>query len=152
MADAFSPDETDSKILNIIGEHAKLSYRKIAARTGVSTATVLHRVRAMEKAGVIRGYHTSIDYEKLGYEFTVIVDIRIAKGMLAETEKKIASLPNVYALYDITGSFDTMMLAKFQSRRELDTFLKAVQRLEFIERTETKIILSTVKEEHIKVK
>lgn len=145
-------DETDSKILNIIREQAKLSYRKISQRIGVSTATVMNRVRAMEKSGVIRGYHASIDYDELGYEFTAITELMVSTGKFSEMERKISVHPNVYAVYSVTGTFDMMILSKFRTRKELDKFLKTFHGMPSIERTETKIILATYKEEHIKVK
>ena len=59
--------------------------------------------------------------------------------------------PNVFAVYDITGSSDVIILAKFKNRRAIDLFLKKIQTIEYIERTETNLILNTIKEENINV-
>lgn len=144
-------DELDLKILNLLADSGRFSYRKIAKRLSVSTATVMSRVNKMEKDGVIRKYAAVLDREKLGYEFSVIVDVRVSKGKLAEVEKKIALHPNVQAVFDVTGQFDTMILASFKKRDDLDHFLKKLQAYDFVERTETKLILNTVKEENIKI-
>ncbi len=80
-----------------------------------------------------------------------MIEIRISKGKLFDVEKKIASNPNVFAIYDVTGSFDAVVLARFRTRRQMDNFLKRLQTYEFVERTETKLILNTIKEEFIKV-
>ncbi len=144
-------DELDNRILNIIMENSKLSYRKIAARTGVSVATIMHRVNALEKSGVIRKYSASLDHEKLGYDVSVIVEMKISRGKLIEVEKKIATHPSVSSVFDVTGQADSIIIASFKTRKELDTFLKKIQTYEFVERVETKLILNTVKDDHIKV-
>ena len=52
----------------------------------------------------------------------------------------------MFAIYDITGTFDAVILARFKSTRQMDAFLKKIQSYEFVERTETKLILKTIKE------
>ena len=142
-------EETDKKILNIIVENSRLSLRQIAKKAGVSVATVMHHLRYLEKEGIIRKYTTKLDYEKMGYDVEVMIEIRISKGKLFDVEKKIAMHPNVFAVYDTTGSFDAVVLARFPSRRKMDNFLKKIQTYDFVERTETRLILKTMKEENI---
>ncbi|MEM0320031.1 MAG: AsnC family transcriptional regulator, partial [Candidatus Nezhaarchaeales archaeon] len=59
-------DEIDKAILRELVNDARLSFREIARRIGVSTATVASRVKRMEEEGVIKGYTTIVDVEKLG--------------------------------------------------------------------------------------
>jgi DNA-binding Lrp family transcriptional regulator len=144
-------DETDKKILNVLVDHSRLSLRKIAKKASVSVATVMNHIKNLEKEGVIRKYTTKLDYEKIGYDIIVMVEIRVSRGKLFEVEKKIANHSNVFAVYDITGPFDSLVLARFHTRRQLDNFIKKLQTYEFVERTETKLILNTIKEENIGV-
>ena len=142
-------ENTDKKILNIIVENSRLSLRQIAKKANVSAATVMHHIKKLEKDGVIKKYTAKLDYEKAGYDVDVMIEIRISKGKLFEVERKIASHPNVFAVYDITGAFDSLVLARFPTRRQMDNFLKKLQTYEFVERTETRLILRTMKEENI---
>ena len=142
-------EETDKKILNIIVENSRLSLRQIAQKAGVSVATVMHHIKALEKEGIIRKYTAKLDYEKMGYDVEVMIEIRVSKGRLLDVEKKIAMDPNVFAVYDVTGAFDALVLARFPTRRKMDNFLKRIQTYEFVERTETRLILRTMKEENI---
>jgi len=144
-------EQTDKKILNILVENSRLSLRQIAKKADVSVATVMHHIKKLEQEKIIMGYTTKIDYEKIGYDIEVVIEIRISKGKLLDVEKKIASHPNVFAIYDITGTFDAMVLARFPTRRQMDTFLKKIQTYEFVERTETKLILKTMKEQSIQL-
>src|SRR3989338_10121744 len=139
-------EETDKKILNIILENSRLSLRKIAKKAGVSVATVMHHINKLEDEKIIKKYTARLDYEKLGFDVGVFIEIRISKGRLFDVEKKIASHPNVLAIYDITGPFDAVIFARFPSTRQMDGFLKKIQTYEFVERTETKLILNTIKE------
>ena len=105
----------------------------------------------LEKEKVIEKYTAKLDYEKIGYDVEVMIELRISKGRLFEVEKKIAAHPNVFAIYDVTGAYDAVILARFPTRRQMDNFLKKIQTYEFVERTETKLILNTIKEENIGV-
>jgi Lrp/AsnC family transcriptional regulator, regulator for asnA, asnC and gidA len=144
-------EDADKKILNVLVENSRLSYRQIAKKVGVSVATVMHHVKRLEKEKIIKGYTLSLDYDKLGFDVQVIVDLRISKGKLYQVENKIAIHPNVFAIYDNTGPFDATIVAKFKSRKAMDNFLKEIQSFDFVERTETKLILSTIKEKDMKV-
>ena len=141
----------DQKILNLLLENSRQSFREIAKKAGVSVVTVINRVKELEKDKVIKAYTAELDYEKLSYDVQAIIQLRIAKGKLFEVEKRIATEPNVFAVYDTTGDFDALVIAKFKSRKSLDTFLKKIQRYDFVQRTETKLILNTIKEKNIKV-
>ena len=142
-------DGTDKKILNTLNENSRLSLRQIAGKVSVSVATVMHRLNRLEKESVLKKYTAKVDYEKIGYDTEVAIEIRISKGRLLDVEKKIATHPNVFAVYDVTGAFDAIILARFRTTRQMDNFLKKIQTYEFVERTETKLILKTIKEESI---
>ena len=144
-------DQIDTKILNVLLENSNLSYRKIASFVGVSGVTVLKRMKELEKEKVIKNHTINLDYEKLGYDVSAIINMRITHGMFKEAEKKLSKEPNVFAIYDITGDFDAMMIAKFKNRKSLNAFLKKIQEYDFIKKTETSLILNTIKEENIRI-
>jgi DNA-binding Lrp family transcriptional regulator len=148
---AVEIDDVDKKIINNLIDDARLSYRKLSSKVGVAVATVMHRVNKLEKAGVIVKYTIGVKYSLIGYDMQIIMDVRIAKGRLSEVEDKIAKHPNVFAVYDNTGPFDATIIAKFKDRRSADAFIKKVQTYDFVERTETKLLLSTVTEHMIKL-
>ena len=140
-------DEVDRKILNELLRDCRRSYRSISRRAGISVGTVLSRIRRLEKAGVIRGYSALLDHEKLGYQLTVLAEITVSKGKLLEMEEAIGRLPNTCAVYDVTGSTDAVVLAKFRSREELSKFTKSLLSMPFVDRSNTHVVLTTVKED-----
>lgn len=143
----MSIDNLDRKILKELVSNSRSSFRQIARRCKVSIATVSSRVKKLEKTGIIKGYTIMLDHEKLGYELTAITEITVSKGKLLEVEKEISHMPNVCGVYDVTGLTDTIVLAKFKNRKELSRFCKSLLAMEFIERTNTHIVLNTVKED-----
>jgi DNA-binding Lrp family transcriptional regulator len=140
-------DETDVKILKVLIADARLSSRQIARQCGVSIGTVLSRVKKMESEGVIRGYAALLDHEKLGYELTVVTEITVSKGRLLDTEDAIARMSNVCCVYDLTGLTDAAIIAKFKNREDLSKFTKHLLSLPYVERTNTHVVLTTVKED-----
>jgi DNA-binding Lrp family transcriptional regulator len=101
----------------------------------------------MEKEGIISGYSALLDHEKLGYELTVVCEVTVSKGRLLEMENEIARLPNVCCVYDVTGLIDAVVIAKFKSRDDLSKFTKRLLALPYVERTNTHVVLTTIKED-----
>ena len=143
----MSLDETDVKVLKALTLDARLSSRQIAKQCGVSIGTVLSRIKKMEKKGIIKGYSALLEHEKLGYELTVVSEITVSKGRLLEMENEIARLPNVCCVYDVTGLIDAIIVAKFKNREELGKFTKRLLAMPYVERTNTHIVLTTIKED-----
>lgn len=85
--------------------------------------------------------------EKLGYDLTAIIDITATKGKIVDLEQEIAKFPNVCAVYDTAGLTDMTIIAKFKSRGELSNFVKKDLALPYVERTNTHVVLITVKED-----
>lgn len=140
-------DELDRKILAELLKDSRTSSREIAKKLGTSAGTVLARIRRMEEEGVIKGYSAILDYEKLGYQLTAVTEIIVSRGKLLEVDKEVAKLPWTCAVYDVTGETDAIVVAKFRGRKELSDFTKALLSLPFVERTNTHVVLTTIKED-----
>jgi DNA-binding Lrp family transcriptional regulator len=140
-------DEVDRKILRELTKDCRMSYRKIAKRANVAVGTVLARIRRLEEEDVIKGYAAIVDHEKVGYQLTGIAEITVLKGRLLEMEQAISKLPNTCAVYDVTGLADAIVIAKFRSREEMSKFAKTILSMPFVDRTNTHVVLTTIKED-----
>jgi len=140
-------DDIDRELLKELLADSKRSYRELAKAIGVSAATVINHVQRLESAGVIKDYTIGLDHERLGYELTVITEIIVSKGKLLETEEEISKIPNTCAVYDITGQTDAMVVVKFKSRSNLSDFTKKLLAMPHVERTNTHVVLTTMKED-----
>lgn len=143
----FMLDDIDRKILRELLKGSNRSQRELAKAIGVSTATVINHVQRLESAGVVRNYTVLLDHERLGYELTVITEITVSKGKLLEVEEEIPKISNVCAVYDVTGLTDAMVVAKFKSRGNLSDFTKKLLAMPNVERTNTHMVLTTIKED-----
>ena len=68
-------DSIDEKILKNLMMDARQSARQLALKLGMSTVTVLTRIKKLEKEKIIKGYTAIIDHEKIGYSLTAIIEI-----------------------------------------------------------------------------
>ena len=144
-------DDIDRRILAVLLVDARTSMRSIAEEVGVALGTVSNRVKRMEEMGVIQGYGVLIDAEKVGWTMTVLCGLRIEKGRLMEVQRRIAEDSRVFGIYDVTGEFDSMVLARVRDRAHLDDLSKTVLSSEGIIRTVTHVVLNTVKQNGVQL-
>jgi DNA-binding Lrp family transcriptional regulator len=140
-------DELDRKIVRALNVNARRSFREIAKEVGTSATSVIHAVKKLEAAGALKGYVPVVDPEYFGFGLAAIVAVRISKGKLIETQRKIARDPHVAAVYDVTGDWDSFILGRFSGREDLNGFIKGLLALPHVDRSVTHIVLNVVKEE-----
>ena len=140
-------DELDWRILIELARDSRQSLRSLAKKLKVSISTISSRVRRLEKCGIIKGYTVVVDYEKLGLDLTAIIEITISRGQLLAVEREIAAMPGVFAVYDVTGLTDAIAIARVRNRKELNDLVKGILSMEYVERTNTRVVLNTVKED-----
>ncbi len=141
-------DNTDVQILKALQQNSRKSFRDIARELHLSLNTISTRIRRMEGEGLILGYSAIVDSTRAGFDMTAIIGIQISKGKLIEVQKRIANDRHVSAVYDVTGEWDSIVIARFANRTELNSFIKKMLTTEFIERTQTQVVLNTVKEDY----
>ena len=98
---------------------------------------------------IIEKFIPVINYSKLGFDLIAVIGITAKGGKVIEVEKLLAELPNVTAVYDVTGEFDVIAVSKFRDRDSLNEFVKDIGKLEFVEKTYTMLVLNVVKETHM---
>jgi len=143
----MSMDDKDMQILKYLLTDARQSARQLSQRLGVSTVTMISRIKKLEEKKIIHGYSARLNHELLGYDITAIIEIKTTQGKMVEIEHEIAKHDNVIAVYDITGDADTVVIAKFKNRKSLSLFVKSLSAIPNVENTITHIVLNTIKED-----
>lgn len=106
-------DDYDGKILNLLQENSALSQQAIAERVHLSPSAVNRRIAALEKRGVITGYHARVDGKAMGKALTVIAEVRLDSERSAELDAakaRFAACAQVQQVYYVTGEFDFLLV------------------------------------------
>jgi DNA-binding Lrp family transcriptional regulator len=138
----------DIEILKQLSSDSRISLRQLAKELGnKSPVTIKNHIEGLEEREIIKNYGAQIDFEKIGYDIIALIELTISKGKMLEVEEDIAQNPNIFAVYDITGEYDALILARFQNREDLSKMIKKIHTSPYVERTNTHIVLNVIKEE-----
>lgn len=130
------------KILEALQQNARLSFAELGRKVGLSTPAAAERVRRLEEAGIITGYHVGLDMSKLGLPIRVVVHLTIHGGDLqvSRTISAIREFPEISRCHRITGAESFVIEADLVSIRHLEAFL---DRLSALGATSTSTVLSS---------
>jgi Lrp/AsnC family transcriptional regulator for asnA, asnC and gidA len=142
-------DEIDLKILRMLQENARTPFSKIASSIGVSEATVHLRVQKLRRLGVIKGFRAVIDPAKVGKGLTAIILLKADPLKFKEVLKKVASIDDVYEVYDVTGEYYAVLKIRTSSRESLAKIIDKIGEIEGVTSTQTMVVLRTIKEEDV---
>jgi DNA-binding Lrp family transcriptional regulator len=140
-------DAMDKKLVRALNANARKSFREMAKELGTSTTAVIRGIKKLEAARAVTGYIPVVDPASFGFDLTVVILLTINQGRLLETQRKIAQDSHVASVLDITGEWDSLVIARFQGREDLNAFLKKINAMSNVSRTMTNIVLNTIKDE-----
>jgi len=112
MAKKIKLDSVDRKILADLQDNGRMTNVELAARAGISAPPCLRRVRALEDAGVIRGYHADIDGDALGYTVMIFAFVGLtsqAETDLQDFEKMVGDWDMVRECHMLMGETDFLL-------------------------------------------
>ena len=139
------------KILTYIEKNSRVSLKDLAILLGTDEVTVANEIAAMEKEDIICGYHTLIDWDKVGIEkVTAMIEVRVTpqRGMgFDNIAERIYNYPEVNSVYLISGGFDLMVTLEGKTLREVSSFVtNKLSTLDQILSTKTNFILKKYKD------
>ncbi|WP_455367490.1 Lrp/AsnC family transcriptional regulator [[Eubacterium] cellulosolvens] len=139
-------DETDKTIINMLQEDARRSFKDMAKKVGVSEATVFVRVKKLVKAGIIKSFHAIIDPAMVGRGTLAFILLRANPAEYAEALKKLALMPDIYEIYDVTGPNYAILKVRIESPQRLAELIDRIGVIKGVISTETAMVLRTMKE------
>ena len=139
------------KILTFIEKNSRIDLKELAIMLGVDEAAVANELEAMEQENIICGYHTLIDWDKVGIEkVTAMIEVRVTpqRGMgFDNIAERIYNYPEVNSVYLISGGFDLMVTLEGKTLREVSSFVtNKLSTLDQILSTKTNFILKKYKD------
>lgn len=117
-------DSTDWAILRELQENARISYAELGRRVGLTSPAVQERVRRLEDAGIIQGYHATVNPEKLGLPIQVLIRL---EGECRNKEQAVAELrqiPQIIHAYHVLGDDCFVLVAVLPTMASLNPLLK----------------------------
>ncbi|MFB6111474.1 MAG: Lrp/AsnC family transcriptional regulator [Halobacteriaceae archaeon] len=137
-------DETDREILRHLQRDARTPFSEIAREIDMASATVHERVKRMEEAGVIKGYHADIDPAAIGLEISAVVGLRVKQGHETETLQRLEEIDGVQEVLLTTGEWDVIARVHAANTAELrDLMFETVADMEGFARSQTMVVLGT---------
>lgn len=98
-------DETGWRLLEELQQNARLSYTELGQRVGLSLPAVTERVRKMEEAGIISGYHAEVNLTRLGLPMLAIIRLGSFVGQSCNhVATQVSEIPEVLECYKVTGT------------------------------------------------
>ena len=141
-------DKLDRSILECLVENARVNATAIGDRIGLSTSSVIERIRRMERSGLIRRYTTVVDLEALGRTITAYISVRLEHPKYSEGfEEMILQHPDIAECHYIAGDVDYLLKIVTASSKTLEKLLAYIKGIEGASWTRTMLVLSTVKNE-----
>lgn len=136
-------DSLDKQILAILMHNAKKAYTDIAKQLYVSGGTIHVRMKKLEDAGIVKGYHLSVDPSKLGYDICAFLGIYLDKSSLYDdVAMELEKIPEIVAAHYTTGLYNIFAKIVCKDTNHLrDVLHDKIQKIPGIQRTETFISL-----------
>ncbi len=122
-------DQTDHNLLDIVQEDARLSFREIARRAGLSTPTVAERIRKMEAAGIIAGYTAQVDRPALGREIQAFLRVSASDQDFRRVTGLCASLDDILECHHVTGEDSFLVRVAVGSIPELEDLISRFRKI-----------------------
>jgi Lrp/AsnC family leucine-responsive transcriptional regulator len=116
-------DETGWELLCALQENARSSYADLGRRVGLTPPAVADRIRRFEAAGIISGYHATVDPTKLGLGLTAIMRFKSAGAPYDRIVSLIRSCPEIIECHDVTGDDCMIMTAAVSSVEHLQDLI-----------------------------
>ena len=134
-------DKIDRKIINSLQKNARASLKDLSKECFISSPAIAARISKLEKAGIINGYHSSINMEKIGFHVRAFIQVQLEPRQKKDIYPYVQSIPNVVECNCVTGDYSEIMEVVFPSTTDLDDFINTIQQR--FGKTSTQIVFST---------
>ncbi|MBD3256689.1 MAG: winged helix-turn-helix transcriptional regulator [Candidatus Lokiarchaeota archaeon] len=116
-------DENDKRILNILQEDVKVSYKEIADKLGLAASTIHARVKKMEKNGVIKNCSAIIDFKKVGYNTIAWIGLSVDPTKMNEVAEQLSNFEEIQVVAVSTGDHDVVAQIIAEDDKKLWKFI-----------------------------
>ena len=136
-------DAKDWQLLEALQRDARLGYAELGRKVRLSAPAVAERVKRLEEAGVITGYHAVINPKRLGYGIDAMIRLRCDGGICARIGKIVENVPEVLDCRRLAGEDSALLRVVAMSISHLEAVLDRLLKMHSSISTTTLIVLQT---------
>lgn len=133
----------DQQLLALLRDNARMPISELARKLNVSRTAAQARLQRLEREGTIKGYTTRLSDNYLQNSIKAMIMIKVPPNKRVSIERAMNHIPELTALYSISGAFDMTAVIMAPSVPELDQVIDQIGVLEGVEETQSSVILAT---------
>ncbi len=135
-------EHLDAELINALLADGRASLRSLAEELDVSVTTVSNHLSDLEEDGVIRGYAPVVGYEEVGYDVTAIIQLKVEGDALPDITDRLEDRKQVVSVYEVTGDYDIIAVAKFEDTDDMNDEIKTVLTDPDVNESNTSVVLN----------
>jgi DNA-binding Lrp family transcriptional regulator len=139
-------ENLDAKLINALLGDGRASLRSLAEELDVSVTTVSNHLRDLEEQGVIEGYTPRVNYGKLGYDVTAILQLKVEGSALPDVTDRLQEQKQMVSVYEVTGDYDVIAVGKFEDTDGMNEQIKTLLTDADIRESNTSVVLNAAVE------
>jgi DNA-binding Lrp family transcriptional regulator len=134
-------EHLDAELINELLADGRASLRSLAEELGVSVTTVSNHLSDLEEEGVIEGYVPVVNYEEVGFDVTAIIQLKVEGSALPDITERLEERKQVVSVYEVTGDYDIIAVAKFEDTDDMNDEIKTVLTNPDVNESNTSVVL-----------
>jgi DNA-binding Lrp family transcriptional regulator len=139
-------ENLDRKLVNALLGDGRASLRSLADDLDVSVTTVSNHLSTLEDEGIIQGYTPKVDFDKLGYDVTAILQLKVEGDALPDVTERLEDEDQMVSVYEVTGDYDIIAIGKFLDTDDMNAQIKNLLTDPKVRESNTSVVLNTAKE------
>ena len=139
-------ENLDVKLVNELLGDGRASLRSLADDLDVSVTTVSNHLQTLEEEGVVDGYTPVVDYERLGFDVTAILQLKVDGNALPDITDRLRGHKQMVSVYEVTGDYDVFAVGKFQDTDDMNALIKELLSDADINESNTSVVLNAAAE------
>ncbi|MFB6222632.1 MAG: HTH-type transcriptional regulator Lrp [Haloarcula sp.] len=139
-------ENLDRELVNALLGDGRASLRSLGEDLDVSVTTVSNHLSDLEDEGIINGYTPKVDYDKLGYDVTAIIQLKAEGSSLPEVTESLKEHKQMISVYEVTGDYDIIAVGKFTDTDGMNAQIKKLLTDPEIKESNTSVVLNAASE------
>ena len=136
-------DWIDRKLVTALQQDCKSTLQEMGAMVGLKPPSVMERIRKLEAAGIVQGYHAMVDPRKVGFDITAFIGVDIDYPSEIAGFNELLEDPQILECHHVTGRHTLLLKVRTRNTVDLEKLIRRIRSLDGVENSETTVVLST---------